>query len=157
MFIGQLQPMELSVSSRKNNDAGFKCPKISKLSLAWIGIIGCLVVARFAFSAGRHLFSHSDRPALAIRSIAVLPLENLSGDATQDYFADGMTEQLITELGQVKALCVISHTSVNQYKGTKKTVPVIARELQVDALVEGTVTRSQGRVRVTANLVQADV
>jgi TolB-like protein/DNA-binding winged helix-turn-helix (wHTH) protein/Flp pilus assembly protein TadD len=156
-FIGQVQPnTELSGrSSKKANDAGFTLPKIKKLSLSWIGIIGCLLLAWFAFSAGLHLFRHSDKPALVIRSIAVLPLENLSGDATQDYFADGMTEQLITQLGQVKVLRVISHTSVNQYKGTKKPVPVIARELQVDAVVEGTVTRSQGRVRVTANLVQA--
>jgi TolB-like protein/DNA-binding winged helix-turn-helix (wHTH) protein/Flp pilus assembly protein TadD len=154
-FTGQLQPTELSKSSREVNDAGCKRRKTSKVSLAWIGIIGCLVVAWFAFSAGRRLLSHSDRPPSVIRSIAVLPLQNLSGDATQDYFADGMTEQLITELGQIKALRVISHTSVNQYKDTKKTVPVIAQELQVDAVVEGTVTRSQGRVRVTANLVQA--
>ena len=155
-YIGQVQPnTEVSGSSRKANDASLTRPEITKLSLVWSGTIGCLLVAWFAFSAGRHLFSPSNRPPLVIRSIAVLPLENLSGDATQDYLADGMTEQLITELGQVKALRVISHTSVNQYKGTKKPVPVIARELQVDDVVEGTVTRSQGRVRVTANLVQA--
>ena len=100
-----------------------------------------------------HLLTHAGEPRL--HSLAVLPLENLSGDPTQEYFTDGITEQLITELGRAKALRVISHTSVNQYKGTKKPVPVIARELQVDAVVEGTVIRSQGRIRVTANLVQA--
>lgn len=147
--------IELSRASRKANDAEFTHPKITKDKLAWIGIVGCLLVAWFAFSAERHFFGDSNRRTGVIRSIAVLPVENLSGDATQDYLADGMTEQLITELGQVKALRVISHTSVNQYKGTKKPVPVIARELQVDDVVEGTVTRSQGRVRVTANLVQA--
>lgn len=90
-----------------------------------------------------------------IRSIAVLPLENLSGDSAQDYFADGMTEQLITDLGQISSLRVISRTSVNHFKGTKKPLPDIARELGVDVLVEGTFTRSGNHVRITTNLVQA--
>jgi TolB-like protein/DNA-binding winged helix-turn-helix (wHTH) protein len=90
-----------------------------------------------------------------IRSIAVLPLENLSQDQDQEYFADGMTEALVTHLGKVGELRVISRTSVMRYKGTKKPLQEIARELQVDALVEGTVTRSADRVRITANLVQA--
>jgi TolB-like protein/DNA-binding winged helix-turn-helix (wHTH) protein/Tfp pilus assembly protein PilF len=90
-----------------------------------------------------------------IRSIAVLPLENLSGDPGQEYFADGMTEALITDLGKISALRVISRTSVMQYKGTKKPLPQIARELNVDAIVEGTVERSENRVRITANLMHA--
>jgi TolB-like protein/DNA-binding winged helix-turn-helix (wHTH) protein/Flp pilus assembly protein TadD len=90
-----------------------------------------------------------------IDSIAVLPLRNLSDDREQDYFADGMTDALITDLGKVSALRVISRTSVMRYKDTKKQLPEIARELQVDALVEGTVARSGDRVRITANLVQA--
>jgi TolB-like protein/DNA-binding winged helix-turn-helix (wHTH) protein/Tfp pilus assembly protein PilF len=90
-----------------------------------------------------------------IRSIAVLPLENLSGDPGQEYFADGMTEALITDLGQISALRVISRTSVMQYKGTKKPLPQIARELSVDAIIEGSVARSGNRVRITANLVHA--
>jgi len=95
-------------------------------------------------------------PQLAqVHSIAVLPLENLSHDPEQEYFADGMTEELVTELGKVAALRVISHTSVNRFKGTKKPLQEIARELQVDAIVEGTVLREGDRVRVTANLVQA--
>lgn len=90
-----------------------------------------------------------------IDSIAVLPLKNLSDDREQDYFADGMTEALITDLGKVSALRVISRTSVMRYKDTQKPLPEIARELQVDALVEGTVVRSGDRLRITANLIQA--
>jgi TolB-like protein/DNA-binding winged helix-turn-helix (wHTH) protein len=94
-------------------------------------------------------------PPLQIQSIAVLPLENLSHDPEQEYFADGMTDELITNLGKVSALRVISRQSIMRYKGSKKPLPEIARELNVDAIVEGTVRRSGGRVRVTANLVQA--
>ena len=94
-------------------------------------------------------------PPLQIQSIAVLPLENLSRDPEQEYFADGMTEELITNLGKISALRVISRTSVMRYKGTKKPLPEIAKELNVDAIVEGTVLRSGDRVRVTANLLHA--
>jgi len=90
-----------------------------------------------------------------IRSIVVLPLTNLSGDPNQEYFADGMTEELTTDLGQVSALRVISRTSAMHYKGTKKTLPEIARELHVDAVVEGSVERSGGKVRITAQLIEA--
>lgn len=90
-----------------------------------------------------------------ITSLAVLPLRNLSEDPEQEYFADGMTEELITSLGRVAALRVISHTSVTRYKNTKKPVTEIARELKVDAVIEGTVARSGNRVRITANLIQA--
>jgi TolB-like protein/DNA-binding winged helix-turn-helix (wHTH) protein/Flp pilus assembly protein TadD len=90
-----------------------------------------------------------------IRSIAVLPLENLSGDASQNYFADGMTDELITDLAQISALRVISRTSVMVYKGARKPLPKIARELNVDAVVEGTVLRSGGQVRITAQLIEA--
>jgi len=90
-----------------------------------------------------------------IQSVAVLPLTNLSRDADQDYFADGMTDALITDLGKIGSLRVISRTSVMQYKGTKRPLPEIARELNVDALIEGTVSRSGNHVRITANLLQA--
>jgi TolB-like protein/DNA-binding winged helix-turn-helix (wHTH) protein/Flp pilus assembly protein TadD len=98
------------------------------------------------------------RPASAaprLRSIAVLPLENLSGDPSQEYFADGMTDELITDLAKVGALRVISRTSVMRYKGTKKGLPEIARELNVDGIVEGSVLRSGNRVRITAQLLHA--
>jgi adenylate cyclase len=86
----------------------------------------------------------------------VLPLENLSGNPEEEYFADGMTEALITELGKVHALRVISRQSVMHYKGTNKTVPQIAKELNVDALVEGAALRTGGKVRITTQLIQAN-
>jgi TolB-like protein len=90
-----------------------------------------------------------------IRSLAVLPLENLSGDKEQEYFADGMTEELIASLAKISALKVISRTSVMLYKGSKKPLPQIAKELNVDALIEGSVLREGGQVRITAQLIQA--
>ncbi len=90
-----------------------------------------------------------------ITSIAVLPLKNLSGDPAQDYFADGMTEALITELGKISTLQVISHQTVLGYRQTAKPLPRIARDLNVNALLEGTVLRSGGKVRITVNVVQA--
>jgi TolB-like protein/DNA-binding winged helix-turn-helix (wHTH) protein/Flp pilus assembly protein TadD len=90
-----------------------------------------------------------------VNSIAVLPLESLSNDTSQDYFADGMTDQLITDLGQIGALRVISRTTVMQYKGVHKPMAQIGRELNVEAIVEGTVLRSGNRVRITAQLIQA--
>lgn len=88
-----------------------------------------------------------------IRSIAVLPLENLSGDPDQEYFSEGMTDALITDLAQIGSLKVISRTSIMQFKHTDKTLPEIARELSVDGIVEGTVQRSEDRVRITAQLI----
>jgi TolB-like protein/DNA-binding winged helix-turn-helix (wHTH) protein len=127
----------------------------------WVVGVGGGVVAFLALLlalnvAGlrNRLLGHATGPPI-IHSIAVLPLENLSRDPDQEYFAEGMTEELITTLGQVSALRVISHTSVMRYKGTKKPLPQIARELNVDGIVEGTVERSGNRVRVTANLLYA--
>ena len=98
------------------------------------------------------------RPGLSghrIESLAVLPLHNLSHDPEQEYFSDGMTDQLITDLAKFGGLRVISHTSVERYKGTQQPLPEIARELGVDAVVEGTVTRSGDRVSITAQLIDA--
>jgi adenylate cyclase len=93
---------------------------------------------------------------LRIRSIAVLPLENLSGDPAQEYFADGMTDELITDLARISALRVISRTSVMQYKGEhKKPLPEIARALNVDAVVEGSALKVGDKVRITAQLIDA--
>ena len=89
------------------------------------------------------------------RSIAILPLENLSGDPKQDYFADGMTEELTVDLGQVSALRVTSRTSAMNYRNSKKSVPDIARELNVDGIVEGSVVREGNEVRITAQLIDA--
>jgi TolB-like protein/DNA-binding winged helix-turn-helix (wHTH) protein len=95
------------------------------------------------------------RPPALIRSLAVLPLENLSGDPSQEYFSDGMTDELITKLGQISGVRVISRTSVMTYKGARKPLPQIARELNVDVVVEGTVLRSGNQVRITAQLISA--
>jgi serine/threonine protein kinase/tetratricopeptide (TPR) repeat protein len=93
------------------------------------------------------------RPSPPIRSIAVLPLENFSHDAEQEYFSDGMTEALIAELAKIKALKVISRTSVMQYKGTKKPLPQIARELNVDGIIEGSVVRDGNQARINVQLI----
>src|SRR5579862_3993817 len=101
------------------------------------------------------LFRSRGRAPAGIRSLAVLPLENLSGDASQNYFADGMTDELITDLAQISALRVISRTSAMVYKDAHKSLPQIARELNVDAVVEGSVLRSGDQVRITAQLIEA--
>jgi TolB-like protein/DNA-binding winged helix-turn-helix (wHTH) protein/Tfp pilus assembly protein PilF len=98
----------------------------------------------------------TDRSAAeGIESLAVLPLQNLSGNKEEDYFAEGMTDELITDLGKISSLRVISRTSVMQYRDAKKPLPEIARELNVDAVVEGTVLRSGDRVRIAAQLIRA--
>jgi TolB-like protein/DNA-binding winged helix-turn-helix (wHTH) protein/Flp pilus assembly protein TadD len=113
-------------------------------------IVLCLATSIFVTLL---IFAWVRRPT-GIRSLAVLPLENFSGDASQDYFADGMTDELITDLAQIRALRVVSRTSVMTYKGTHKPLPEIARDLNVDAVVEGSVSRSGDRVRITAQLIQ---
>jgi len=123
------------------------------LALVAAGLLGIALVALAAGS--RSLFRTTHAAPIQIQSVAVLPLENLSGDRGQDYFADGMTDALITELAQIRGLRVISRTSVMPYRGTDKAVAAIARELGVDALVEGTVAQVGERVRVTAQLIHA--
>ncbi len=100
-------------------------------------------------------FSRHTNAAPPIRSIAVLPLENLSGDPSQDYFADALTDELITNLAKVGTLRVISRTTVTLYKHTNKSLPQIAHELNVDGIVEGSVNREGSRVRITAQLIHA--
>jgi TolB-like protein/DNA-binding winged helix-turn-helix (wHTH) protein/Tfp pilus assembly protein PilF len=121
-------------------------------SLAWKILVPVLLVPLAAFAAWKFHFRNSP----SIRSLAVLPLESLSADASQDYFADGMTDELITDLSQISALRIISRTSVMSYKHAGKSLPQIAQELNVDAVVEGTVLRSGDRVRITAQLIQAN-
>jgi serine/threonine protein kinase/Flp pilus assembly protein TadD len=94
-------------------------------------------------------------PAKRIGSIVVLPLENLSRNPEQEYFTDGMTEELTTDLAKIGGLRVISRTSAMQYKGTKKSLPEIGRELKVDSVLEGSVLRAGDRVRITAQLIRA--
>jgi serine/threonine-protein kinase len=123
----------------------------------WLG--GLLAVALLlflAFAAAEWTRRHFVRaPSQPIRSIAVLPLENLTGDPGQQYFSDGMTDALITNLAQIGSLRVISRTSTMHYRDSGKALPEIARELGVDAVVEGSVMRSGNRVRINAQLIQA--
>jgi TolB-like protein/DNA-binding winged helix-turn-helix (wHTH) protein/Flp pilus assembly protein TadD len=119
----------------------------------WIIVALALIVSLSILSVSR-LRSRAPAPT-GIRSLAVLPLENLSGDDSQNYFADGMTDELITDLAQISALRVISRTSAMVYKGARKPLPQIARELNVDAVIEGTVLRSGDQVRITAQLIEA--
>src|ERR1700676_2236536 len=113
-----------------------------------------LLGAVLALTPARFRQRFSDKSTVPpIRSIAVLPLQNLSADPAQEYFSDGMTDALITDLAQIGSLKVISRTSSMQYKQTKKSLPEIARELNVDGIVEGTVQRAGDRVRITAQLI----
>ncbi len=117
-------------------------------------VVGLTLIAVIGYAGFKMWFSDSHgRPE--IRSIAILPLKNLSGDPGQEYFADGMTEELINDLGQVSTLRVISLTSAMSYKGTKKTLPEIARELAVGGVVEGSVQREGNQVRISAQLIDA--
>src|ERR1700675_3255662 len=128
-------------------------PKQLLPSLAWK--ISAFVLLLLTASLASWKMLSWNRPSTVIRSLAVLPLESLSNDASQDYFADGMTDELISDLGQISALRVISRTSVMAYKHARKPLPQIARELNVDAVVEGTVLRSGDQVRITAQLIDA--
>ena len=114
-------------------------------------VVVLVVIA--TLSSGRRWFGVAKHER--IRSLAVLPLHNLSGDPQQEYFSDGMTDELITDLAKVSGLRVTSHTSVERYKELKRPLPEIGRELGVDAIVEGSIMRSTDRVRITAQLIDA--
>jgi TolB-like protein/DNA-binding winged helix-turn-helix (wHTH) protein/Flp pilus assembly protein TadD len=122
----------------------------------WSAVSGRLLVLLFLglLAATAWFYRAMIAQPARIQSLAVLPLENLSGDASEDYFADGMTDELITDLAQISALRVISRTSVMVYKGARKPLPEIARALNVDAVVEGTVVQAGDQVRITAQLIQ---
>jgi TolB-like protein/DNA-binding winged helix-turn-helix (wHTH) protein len=136
-----------------------KAPRRGNLR-RWLALSGavaaCLALAAVANVGGartwitRRLYPSPPR----IASLAVIPLENLSRDPEQEYFADGMTDELITDLAKMGGARVTSRTSVMRYKGTKKSVQEIGRELNVDAIVEGTVMRAGNRARITAQLIQ---
>jgi TolB-like protein/DNA-binding winged helix-turn-helix (wHTH) protein/Tfp pilus assembly protein PilF len=126
--------------------------RFRRLTLVIAGLIAVLAVFVVTLPAWKRLRSPAPDP---IQSLAVLPLQNLSGDPAQDYFADGMTEALITDLAKIPGLKVISRTSIMQYKDSHKRLPKIAQELGVDGIVEGSVLRSGDRIRITAQLVRA--
>src|ERR1700689_2022654 len=124
-----------------------RSPRIVAATLAGTALLLVLAVAIW-------IRSTSTGRLPSIRSLAVLPLENLSGDAAQDYFADGMTDELITQLAQIPNLRVISRSSMMTYKQSRKPLADIAHELDVQAVVEGSVLRSGDRVRITAQLIR---
>ncbi|HYL15689.1 MAG TPA: protein kinase [Terriglobales bacterium] len=132
-------------------------PRIIKGRRIVLGTAALLLLAAllgFTYSWINRLSGSHLRPP-TIQSLAVLPLQNLSGNPEQEYFADGITEELITDLAQISALRVISRTSIMTYKGSRKSLPEIASELNVDAVLEGSVERVQDRVRINAQLIQA--
>jgi TolB-like protein/DNA-binding winged helix-turn-helix (wHTH) protein/lipoprotein NlpI len=131
-------------------------PRYPRSWIIWAVASGLVVFVLLAANVrgSRDWLLGKSRPA-GIRSLAVLPLENLSGDPGEEYFADGMTDELITDLAQIGELRVISRTSVMRFKGARKPLPEIARELNVDAVVEGTVERYGDHVRVRAQLIRA--
>jgi TolB-like protein/DNA-binding winged helix-turn-helix (wHTH) protein/Flp pilus assembly protein TadD len=140
-------------NGNKTSEAVAAAPQTRRRTALAVILCFCGVIGLAAWMAWQHYSVTSAVPQ--IRSLAVLPMQNLSGDAGQEYFADGMTDELITDLAKLSALRVISRTSVMRYKGTKKGLPEIARELNVDAIVEGSVMRSGNRVRITAQLLHA--
>ena len=145
-FIGELEPAAPSPSEPL---AAVAPPSNARRTLLAAGLTGAAAIG-VAIAAWRW---PTPNP---IKSIAVLPLANLSGDPAREYFSDGMTDELIGELARIGSVRVISRTSVMQYKGpSKRRLPEIARELGVDAIVEGTVTQVGGRVRITAQLIRA--
>ena len=172
-FIGMVDALYLSI---KRNAGPIPChitrgctdvltskySEVAGVPLSWVGLAFYLAILSLAvFAAGlaglgwRQWWNHLAAPSPVVKSLAVLPLENVSGDPAQEYFADGMTDELITDLAQISSLRVISRTSAMQYKGAHKSLPEIARELAVDGIVEGTVFRSGRRVRITSQLIYA--
>lgn len=128
-----------------------RLPRRGLLALGAFLLVALLVFVRVNIDPVQQLAA----PSPVIESLVVLPLENLSGDPTQEYLADGMTEILISDLAKISALKVISRTSAMHYRGTRMRVPEIAQELGVQAVVEGSVMQSDGRVRITVQLIEA--
>jgi len=145
----RLSPFDQAVGSHAGRTLGLHASE-GRPVLRWVlsaGLVALLLISPW-------VLSHRQRAVTNVRSIAVLPLANLSGDAAQDYFADGMTDELIAQLGQISALRVISRTSAMSYKNTRKSLADVARELDVQAVVEGSVLRVGDRVRITAQLIR---
>jgi TolB-like protein/DNA-binding winged helix-turn-helix (wHTH) protein len=128
--------------------------RISKFPAIFLGSVALVIAAAIAFWIQTYS-KRTPTPSTSIRSLVVLPLDNLSGDASQQYVADGMTSELITDLAQIKALRVVSQTTAMQYRGAHKSLPEIAKELHVDAVIEGDVVRSKDKIQIAARLVDA--
>jgi TolB-like protein/DNA-binding winged helix-turn-helix (wHTH) protein len=154
-FVGQIEEFAAESADQPENEKEQVASPYPKQRTKILAILTAaaltLALARWALPT----YSRRAGTGPVLRSIAVLPLQNLSGDASQEFFVDGMTEELITDLAKLSSLRVTSRTSVMRYKGSKKGLPEIARELNVDGIVEGSVMRSGNRVRVTAQLLNA--
>jgi len=158
-LIAEVTPMDSNVAANTAETTGLDGSNLTRglARFRWIALASLLLVCGsvgvFNLDNVKARFLSVNGPS--IRSLAVLPLQNLSGDPGQEYLSDGMTEELITELSRVKGMRVISRTSVMRYKNSAKSLPEIARQLGVDAIVEGSVLRSGDRVRITAQLIYA--
>ena len=141
--------LEHTISEHPNVPRWFTSRLAAAIAIVVVGLAALLVFAIHARNV-----TTNQANATRSTSLVVLPLENLSGDKDQDYFADGMTDELIANLAKIRSLHVISRSTAMTYKGTRKPLSEIARELNVDAVVEGTVMRVGSRVRITAELVQ---
>ena len=152
----QHQPVKARPSTFAYRASKFVQRHKTEVSAAVAVLLVVFAAAAFAFNAGgirNRLGTGSSQTR--IQSMAVIPLANISGDPAQQYFSDGITDALITDLAEMGSLKVISRTSSMQYKQTKKTLPEIGHELNVDGIIEGTVQRSGDRVLITASLIQA--
>ena len=144
----QVRPEELQARSN------FKARRsLRKLDITSALVATLVAASVWAWGRRARMLTRQDSPH--ITSLVVLPLANLSGDSSQDYFADGLTDELTTDLARISSLRVISETSAMHYRGTHQPLPQIARELDVDAVIEGSVTRSGDQVRITAQLIDA--
>jgi TolB-like protein/DNA-binding winged helix-turn-helix (wHTH) protein/Flp pilus assembly protein TadD len=153
-YIGPIEDIQtvrptVETGNHSNQPPALVTPPKRKISL--LLVLGAL----FTLASTMWWYVHATAAAPPIRSIAVLPLDNLSGDPSQDYFAEAMTDELITDLAKVGTLRVISRTTVTLYRHTSKSLPQIAHELNADGIVEGSVVRSGQRVRITAQLIRA--
>jgi TolB-like protein/DNA-binding winged helix-turn-helix (wHTH) protein/Flp pilus assembly protein TadD len=152
-FIGDVRTISPLESESERDDVHRRPGRRRALAGIAIAVLLLCGLAYMYVASRRRVAAAVPAP---IHSLAVLPLDNLSGDPAQDYFADGITDELITQLARISALRVISRTSSMRLKGTRKSLPEIARDLDVEAVVEGTVVRGPGRVRVTAQVIQVN-
>jgi TolB-like protein/DNA-binding winged helix-turn-helix (wHTH) protein/Tfp pilus assembly protein PilF len=154
-FIGRIEEVAAPWTEPENSLARVPPAALAKPpapgSRFLVTLAACAVLGLAAWMTWQHFSAKGAAPV--IHSLAVLPLQNFSGDPAQEYFADGMTEELITELSRIHAIKVISRTSIMEYKGTKKHLPQIARELGVDGILEGSVRREGDQVRITVQLL----
>jgi len=157
-FIGQIEKVDMDpldqLMAKQPVEGPISGGQLRKLTMA----LSVALLAFASIAAGLRVNRLSTRTQMGeqpLPALAVLPLDNLSGDPSQDYFVDGMTDELITDLAKENSLRVISRTSVMRYKGSRKTLPEIAAELKVDAVIEGSVVRVGKRVRIRAQLLYA--